>query len=758
MRCYARFSLPSDLASRGRSGRWRGKHKHAHATSTELYTHKHTSAHSRLNVRMNTTLGAWLQLSTGSPFVGPRSPLGHYHPSPGKTLTQRARHTSLSPVRLQSLSPKAGFNASGSQAQKPGARQDKRQNERVEAQVAVRTANSQPDPDSSDPFDESWPSTEQSSARTPEAVEREAGQEPVPPTREPVIARFVERFRHGRPTSRAEREAAERAGRGSFWWLQDPATKATARAVDHLDSGRSQPRSPRRSSSERSLGQRSSGKSGPSPACSSLEGMRQCNNSDTEGDGDLSVNGLMDADTRSLQERASQLLERSESTLSSRAGAVSSAGLGSARSSERNFTEPARPPWGHLELLLPGSTTPLVSSQPTLTTPLPPGAGRGTTPADDILYQWRLRRRMEEAREFGTKAAHDARAVPSSDRELPRPTAWQLPQANAGVLFTAEDTGRHPPNAPARYEVPIASPHIRLAPTSDTLGGPKDSMVITPHLHLSCDVLPCPHHPLVHHEIQDEHRPLRPVRVAPHGSNGGKEESRGEIGPRSLTRATERSGTTGRPKTSKIASRPSKTKVAHGDDDRERRGGDGDRRHGASGLDVTSDRQSGSRTEPAEKSSSPPASSADRGSPERAAKPGRERHERRPSGEDAGAVERKEVRPERARNGKKRRDGGGGAEHGSARSDESPLSSAVGLPRPGRDKGRAPRPHSPSSAQPGLPSAVLCLLEQAEDSDGVDFPDDPLLKLLREQRNRVRDRLCDTTRLISSLELTAHPS
>nr|XP_032820553.1 uncharacterized protein LOC116948198 isoform X3 [Petromyzon marinus] len=729
MRCYARFSLPSDLASRGRSGRWRGKHKHAHATSTELYTHKHTSAHSRLNVRMNTTLGAWLQLSTGSPFVGPRSPLGHYHPSPGKTLTQRARHTSLSPVRLQSLSPKAGFNASGSQAQKPGARQDKRQNERVEAQVAVRTANSQPDPDSSDPFDESWPSTEQSSARTPEAGEREAGQEPVPPTREPVIARFVERFRHGRPTSRAEREAAERAGRGSFWWLQDPATKATARAVDHLDSGRSQLRSPRRSSSERSLGQRSSGKSGPSPACSSLEGMRQCNNSDTEGDGDLSVNGLMDADTRSLQERASQLLERSESTLSSRAGAVSSAGLGSARSSERNFTEPARPPWGHLELLLPGSTTPLVSSQPTLTTPLPPGAGRGTTPADDILYQWRLRRRMEEAREFGTKAAHDARAVPSSDRELPRPTPCQLPQANAGVLFTAEDTGRHPPNAPARFE------------------------------------------------IQDEHRPLRPVRVAPHGSNGGKEESRGEIGPRSLARATERSGTTGRPKTSKVASRPSKTKVAHGDDDRERRGGDGDRRHGASGLDVTSDRQSGSRTEPAEKSSSPPASSADRGSPERVAKPGRERHERRRSGEDAGAVERKEVRPERARNGKKRRDGGGGAEHGSARSDESPLSSAVGLvlnerlfmpaelkrsetnvPRPGRDKGRAPRPHSPSSAQPGLPSAVLCLLEQAEDSDGVDFPDDPLLKLLREQRNRVRDRLCDTTRLISSLELTAHPS
>ncbi|XP_078726336.1 uncharacterized protein LOC144943041 isoform X2 [Lampetra fluviatilis] len=513
--------------------------------------------------------------------------------------------------------------------------------------------------------------------------------------------------------------------------------------------------------------------------------MRQRHNSDTEGDGDLSVSGLMDADTRSLQERASQLLERSENTLSSRAGAVSSAGLGSARSSERNFTEPARPPFGHLELLLPGSTTPLVSSQPTLTTPLPPGAGRGTTPADDILYQWRLRRRMEEAREFGTKAAHDAQAVPSSDRELPRPTPWQLPQANAGVLFTAEDTGRHPPNAPARFEVPIASPHIRLAPTSDTLGGPKDSMVITPHLHLSCDVLPCPHAPLVHHEIRDEHRPSRPVRVAPYGSNRGKEESRSEIRPRSLAGATERSGTTGRPKTSKIASRPSETKVAYGDDDRERRGGDGDRRHGASGLDVTSDRRSRSRTGTAEKSSSPPASSADRGCPDRAAKPGRERHERRRSGEDAGGVERRgEVRPERARNGKKRREGGGGAVHGSARSDESPLSSAVGLvlderlfmpaelkrsetnePRPGRVQGGASRgavatsrPRSPPSAQPGLPSAVLRLLEQAEDSDGVDFPDDPLLKLLREQRNRVRDRLCDTTRLISSLELTEHPS
>ncbi|CAM9853269.1 unnamed protein product [Lampetra planeri] len=545
----------------------------------------------------------------------------------------------------------------------------------LQLSTAVRTANSQPDPDSSDPFDESWPSTEQSSARTPEAVEGEAGLEPVPPTREPVIARSF--------TAEVTTEVIQREVLGS-------------------------------------------------------KVIRQ------EGDGDLSVSGLMDADTRSLQERASQLLERSENTLSSRAGAVSSAGLGSARSSERNFTEPARPPWGHLELLLPG---------------------RGTTPADDILYQWRLRRRMEEAREFGTKAAHD------------------VPAANAGVLFTAEDTGRHPPNAPARFEVPIASPHIRLAPTSDTLGGPKDSMVITPHLHLSCDVLPCPHAPLVHHEIRDEHRPSRPVRVAPYGSNGGKEESRSEIRPRSLASATERSGTTGRPKTSKIASRPSETKVAYGDDDRERRGGDGDRRHGASGLDVTSDRRSRSRTGTAEKSSSPPASSADRGCPDRAAKPGRERHERRRSGEDAGGVERRgEVRPERARNGKKRREGGGGAVHGSARSDESPLSSAVGLvlderlfmpaelkrsetnePRPGRVQGGASRgavatsrPRSPPSAQPGLPSAVLRLLEQAE--DGVDFPDDPLLKLLREQRNRVRDRLCDTTRLISSLELTEHPS
>ncbi|XP_030068148.1 proline and serine-rich protein 3 [Microcaecilia unicolor] len=110
-----------------------------------------------------------------------------------------------------------------------------------------------------------------------------------------------------------------------------------------------------------------------------------------------------DIETINLQERAARLLQRSESSLNSSA-AVSSEGLGSSPSSYTTSKEGESVQKSLIPSLLDpslGTVSPVQWLRP-VSMPSPaihvlPSSG--CQPEEDILFQWRLRRKMEQARD-----------------------------------------------------------------------------------------------------------------------------------------------------------------------------------------------------------------------------------------------------------------------------------------------------------------------------------------------------------------------
>ncbi|XP_056408773.1 proline and serine-rich protein 3 [Hyla sarda] len=96
---------------------------------------------------------------------------------------------------------------------------------------------------------------------------------------------------------------------------------------------------------------------------------------------------------------------------------------------------------------------------------------------------------------------------------------------------------------------------------------------------------------------------------------------------------------------------------------------------------------------------------------------------------------------------------------------ESPVHRAMGQviserlfsipsPKP-KSENRKLRPSTPSTEDESNPQPLeiaAYLLEEAEDSDGTDFADDPLLQVLRDQRESLRSRLRDVDSRLTELE------
>ncbi|CAN2388040.1 hypothetical protein PRIEUP_LOCUS14766, partial [Pristimantis euphronides] len=381
----------------------------------------------------------------GDPFPTQRRTKTHYHPSAPQTLTEAQKESVLSPDRLRSLprhlsdalSPTdLGFLV-GSQRLVPGL----------------------PDSDSSEPFDESWPSTEGSS-KTPERDEVSATSESRTTDKQraqgsdhSVLARYVERFRSGRPTIRSERSPSH-VGLKDFWWLQESSESPEVQrfrpgsgTLDPLD-----------------LSPHVLEKTG-SPEESSLHDSRLCPE---------------DVDIASLQLRSGKLIERSESSLSS-VGLISSEGPRSSPASNVSSSEGAgsriRP------LLL--DTVPVA---PALQLNFPSIQAHPTLPPEqDILYQWRLRRKMEQARE-GTLHLTTCKRSPSPPVRIPKQVIHTENSSNPVYQVSPQGAVQSPcvslqPHIPVSSlgHVPLASPSV--SPTFN----------IPPHLHLLCDILPCVH-------------------------------------------------------------------------------------------------------------------------------------------------------------------------------------------------------------------------------------------------------------------------
>ncbi|XP_036602315.1 proline and serine-rich protein 3 isoform X2 [Trichosurus vulpecula] len=215
-------------------------------------------------------------------------------------------------------------------------------------------------------FDESWPSTSLSSPSDPP-------EEQTDQLGDSVLARYMARFRQAQPTSRQERQAAGPTA-ADFWWLQPPALGFPGPSADEEAGGGS-------------LNPAIPTQTGPQGAGASR--MEACVSGTHEGHIsplEASDTSVLDLETLSLQDRAARLLLQSEISSSSSNEVtsipVSSDGLPSP--SPPFTSDPGAGPH-------PREPAPLTRTQ----VPVPSVAH----PENDILSQWRLRRKMELAQE-----------------------------------------------------------------------------------------------------------------------------------------------------------------------------------------------------------------------------------------------------------------------------------------------------------------------------------------------------------------------
>ncbi|XP_077193166.1 proline and serine-rich protein 3 isoform X2 [Paroedura picta] len=575
----------------------------------------------------------------GSPFLEASSFQSHYHPSPAQPLSQRERSTALSPSRLQQrnrpaspkeaetftlphLSPLPDSNCQGAQL---------------------------PNSDSASPY-ESWPSTERSSSSlTPEEAkahrsEQTSGTKALasPELRgsiasfsdsESVIARYIERFRYGQPTNRRERWTPGRKS-PPFWWLSH--SSPSEGDISKTETS---------TSSSASRKDTDWGSHGGKP--SSFSPVQ-----DHSPSGESQDSSTLDPDTVSLQERATRLLHRSTSSSSSCRHA-SSEGLGCTPASTITNADadqigqaPKLVVGHHHTAILGTLSCPIVQISP---------SHSSSRPEDDILFQWRLRRKMEEASKAAALLPSMSRAAPKT----PEPTSWQSKDRTA--LPTSEAQLRHILDSHPYYCTdqsrggPSSQPPAEGAPFSDQkamLGysepnrtqGVKRPVPRKDPVPVSLDSLPSPEPAGV----------AKPLDLSPPNRSRGTarpvQKVYTEPNRRQCLFRTEQ----GRPKAPRDSVKPSVSPGKH-------------IQH-VLGEVVT---------------------------------------ERLFSSPDSPAPQRGQLK----RNSKKK-----------------------GL------KESLPHTVAPPS-YPELLSMAAQLLEQAEDSDGTDFEEDPLLQVLRSQRDRLRSQL-----------------
>ncbi|XP_026880294.2 proline and serine-rich protein 3 isoform X2 [Electrophorus electricus] len=242
---------------------------------------------------------------------------------------------------------------------------------------------------------------------------------PINGIQEPsVLSKYIERFRYGRPQSREERQrsTADGVDGQTFWWMSSsppssstptqPSVECLRGTLDRIDDTGSihspvgLPRSCTLLSPTRGLFD-----------LSALSESSHCEPGESEA--------------LQLQERARRLLQKSEQSISCGSSAVpiSSVGLGcSDFSSPVTVDEPIRRPItpgfmdsaNLLTVLKPSEGSPL-SAQPALGT-----EEQCYRPEGDILFQWRLRRKMEQAREWSQ--------TPSYSSLLHKPLLSRLPE------------------------------------------------------------------------------------------------------------------------------------------------------------------------------------------------------------------------------------------------------------------------------------------------------------------------------------------
>ncbi|XP_034030974.1 proline and serine-rich protein 3 isoform X2 [Thalassophryne amazonica] len=404
-----------------------------------------------------------------------KSPLGktHYHPSCVRSLSKTKKKTSLSPVHL---------NKQGRPQSHTVGQETQQQFDKLDGQSTVSESwpvnNCRLSPDSDMVLSAMVPQKLSVAARnTKESSDLDIQESSL-------LARYIEHFRHGHaPSQEACQQLVSATGeeQGPPWHISPSSstpTKSSKKDVvvtikdDHL------------SASEHCQHDSTS-----SPCRGSLSILS-----------DMSSWEFDDTEIQHIQEKASRLLQRSDWPVSDASVPVSPDILGCCGcSSSLSVDEPVKRPFissNFPKKSTAGTVKPSSGSiqagsnskSSAIPSFVPP-----TCPEEDILFQWRLRRKMEQAGE-----------CPQSHQQA----------STYGSTFSLQGPSQHHPSAsgqrskdfqPPESSKPQIKETLRPCPPASShppfpafvvsdfsVSQPQTVVHVPPHMHFLCDVLPCP--------------------------------------------------------------------------------------------------------------------------------------------------------------------------------------------------------------------------------------------------------------------------